>query len=721
MYNRCQWVNYTLPSKLPLSPHTGRAASTTNPEDWGTYQQAYDRDPHHIGFVLTKNDPYFFVDIDNCVEEDGSWSITAMMLFDMFKGCFIERSQSGNGAHIIGTMPVSIEHGCDNKDIGTQFYTHHRYVAMTWTEAQRDVSYCPSEDTYRSFITKWFPVSDPTIATGNGNGPVPEWQGPSDDDELIKMMLASRQSPVAEMQGKPSFWDLWSANKHNLAYKIPREQDPSEFDWSKADSALCSHLAFWTGKDHNRIVRLWGKSKLGDRDKFRKRGKYVFDTVSGACSAVKQVYHSHDGDQAISGKFMFGQDQAQHFEGCVLLKYLIPKVFMPDGGIIGPSAFSSRMGHCVFVMDDNVGKKTTRDAWEAFTKSEVYTPVMANDTCFRPDLPCGQIVEREGQRLVNSYNPPLLQCHPGDPGPFLDLITRMIPDERDRTILLSYMAAAVQHKGAKFRWAPVIQGVEGNGKSIISEFFAYCFGERYVSNINTDSVKSSFNDWLADKLLIYGDEMNRDKDVDIITRLKAFITDRRVSIHIKGVSRVMRDNTANFIFCMNSKDVLKKHRNDRRLTIFYTAQQSYEDIVQAGMDGQYFYNLVAWRENGGYGIVHHFLKHYHIPDEFNPAKGCNRAPDTTSTAEAMELSLSPAESAIKEFLSDEEYCIYGDDRKIQARMFYCLYKDWCRFNEVRPVSNRKFGLEAKKYIQKIHVETGTLYIGIGTDRLIPPM
>ena len=61
----------------------------------------------------------------------------------------------------------------------------------------------------------------------------------------------------------------------------------------------------------------------------------------------------------------------------------------------------------------------------------------AASTCFRPELAPGAIVREEGFDLVNAYVPVETLTLDGDPAPFLDLLARMLPDARDRAILLS--------------------------------------------------------------------------------------------------------------------------------------------------------------------------------------------------------------------------------------------------------------------------------------------
>jgi hypothetical protein len=69
------------------------------------------------------------------------------------------------------------------------------------------------------------------------------------------------------------------------------------------------------------------------------------------------------------------------------------------------------------------------------------------------------------------------------------------------------------------------------------------------------------------------------------------------------------------------------------------------------MDGRYFSELYDWLKGDGYAIVSEYLYTYPIPDEFNPAKNCQRAPITSSTDEAIAESLGSIEQEILETIA----------------------------------------------------------------------
>jgi len=106
------------PVKLPVDYRTGSVADAHDPAIWTDSTTAVNMaammgDGYGVGFVLTANDPFFFVDLDNCLGDDGAWSPVAVDIMGRLPDAAIEVSQSGRGLHIIaqGAAP---EHACKN-------------------------------------------------------------------------------------------------------------------------------------------------------------------------------------------------------------------------------------------------------------------------------------------------------------------------------------------------------------------------------------------------------------------------------------------------------------------------------------------------------------------------------------------------------------------------------------------------------------------------------
>jgi hypothetical protein len=347
-------------------------------------------------------------------------------------------------------------------------------------------------------------------------------------------------------------------------------------------------------------------------------------------------------------QYMPAAMQLEHFRGCVYVQDT-HRILTPTGDRLRPDQFNATKGGYIFQIDD-AGTKDTRKAFDAFTESQVVRFPKAHGTIFDPLMPPGAIVEREGRLLVNSYVPIATPSTPGDAGPFLGLLEKVLPVKGDRDILLAYMAACVQHKGVKFQWAPLLQGTEGNGKTAFSRCVMKAIGGRYSHCPKAMDLDNKFNGWLVDKLFIavediYVPENRR----ELLETLKPMITGGDgIEIQLKGVDQVTVDICANFILNSNHKDALKKTENDRRFAVFYTAQQTAADLARDGMGGDYFPKLYDWLKSGGYAIVTHLLETHAIPEELNPAGACHRAPRTSSTAEAVGTSRGGIEQEIQE-------------------------------------------------------------------------
>lgn len=657
--------------KVPINPATGRNIDPHDPSNWLTAaaatQLAQSGQASGVGFVFTPADPFFFFDLDDALQADGQWSPLAQYMCQVFAGCFIEVSYSGRGLHIFGAGNPPA-HACKNTPLKLELYTHSRFVALTCNGHGNPGQ--PMQPQLEWLATNYFPPSATAEVTEWTDGPCDEWRGPEDDDALIEKMLSSRGSAGSAFSNRATVVDLWNAEADVLANCYPPQRDGADFDHSSADAALCQHLAFWTGKDCERMDRLFRLSGLY-REKWE-RADYRQNTILHATGHCSQVYGSRQAaeqhpappESAVSSGPVLATDpgglrsgtqflsvirQQEHFAGCVYIRDA-HRIWTPDGSLLKSEQFKATYGGFDFALDMN-NEKTTKSAWEAFTESRGYHFPKVHAACFRPELPSGQLIEEEGQALVNTYVPIITRSLPGDPTPFLRQIALMLPDPTDQYILLSYMAGVVQYPGKKFMWAPLIQGVKGNGKSLLGKVLTYCVGSRYTEKPDPNDISNKFNAWLLGKLLIIIDELYMGDRRDMENSLKRLITEDRMGIQGKGDNQATGDNRANFMLNTNYKAAIRVDDDERRYAVFYTAQQERAHLDRDGMGGGYFPWLVSWLEADGYAIVNHYLRNFPIPDEYNPAL-LSRAPRTSSTQDAITASLGTIEQELLEAIGE---------------------------------------------------------------------
>lgn len=627
-------------------------------------------DGYGVGFFVTHDDPFFFIDIDNCLQSDGQWSPVAVDLCNRLPGAAVEISQSGKGLHIFGTYTRAPAHSCKNATYNIEMYTGRRFAALTGDGASGDAGTDCTAALAETAGT-YFPAGEAVTPTEWSDGPDPDWSGPADDDVLIQKMLAGK-SAANVFGSKASLKDLWEGNEVALSLSYPSLNEVDPYDRSSADAALAQHLAWWTGKDHERIHRLMMRSALV-RDKWTKHKAYLRDmTITRAVSMQTGVYHGKsdsvtqqepskpvviieatvDSKLTVGNQFLTPTQLQEYFKDCVYIQDR-HRMLTASGAIIPPDQFKATMGGYEFAMDNENGR-TTRNAWEAFVENQAVRFPKVSTTCFRPLLPPRVVINEENQTMVNTHIPIITKRTVGDASPFLRHMDNLFPDVTDLEIIMTYMSSLVQNPGIKFQWCPMIQGCQGNGKSLLATVLTHAVGRRFTHKPSAANLGNPFNGWVLEKKLIIIEEIFTSHKRELGEWCKPLITDDRVEVQPKGVDQFTADNMSNWITFTNHKDAIIITIDDRRYAPFFTPHQSNADIIAAGMGGDYFPKIYHWlKYEQGLEIVNEFLHTRSLSVEYDPAGACQRAPRTTSLGDAVDLSVGGIEQEILEAISQD--------------------------------------------------------------------
>lgn len=136
-----QWVVWKLEkrkgktTKIPYRARDGRAASSTDPLDWCSFDEALEGrerlDMDGVGFVFTEDDPYCGVDLDHCVDDSGEIDKDALAVVESL-GTYAEVSPSGTGVHCIFRGSVKGRNRVKGDWGGNlEAYHHGRYFTFT--------------------------------------------------------------------------------------------------------------------------------------------------------------------------------------------------------------------------------------------------------------------------------------------------------------------------------------------------------------------------------------------------------------------------------------------------------------------------------------------------------------------------------------------------------------------------------------------------------------
>ena len=230
--------------KIPINPHTGRAASVTNPKTWADFDTALrvciKLGLDGIGFVFTPSDHFVGIDLDNAIDPqtgkiDG-WPEELIDIFDSYS----EYSPSRTGVHII------IEGVIDRPGVRTEsieIYASGRFFTFTGNHLPGTplrIKYREQEilDLYKSIIA--------SRGSEEIKHPIQEdnWTNisNSDDEILPKAMSAANGAKFEKL-----FSGDWRGDYYSQ---------------SEGDLALCNMLAYWTGYQADRIDALFRTSGL---------------------------------------------------------------------------------------------------------------------------------------------------------------------------------------------------------------------------------------------------------------------------------------------------------------------------------------------------------------------------------------------------------------------------------------------------------------------------
>lgn len=247
-----QWVVWRLedqggpkPTKVPYCPHViGAKAAIDKPGTWGSFEdamRAFDTGNFSgIGFVLTEDDPYAFIDLDDTKGDQEAFA-RQQRIFSEFPS-YAERSPSGTGLHII--CKGKVDRG--RKRASIEVYSSLRYMTMTG-DVYRDA---PIVDCQETLTLLWHQMGGPaTIHQYGGNAEQKE-----DDGTIIGRALSAINGDKFRqlLEGN---WDALYASQ------------------SEADFAFVDIVAFYT-QNREQIARIFRASPLGARDK-AKRNDYV--------------------------------------------------------------------------------------------------------------------------------------------------------------------------------------------------------------------------------------------------------------------------------------------------------------------------------------------------------------------------------------------------------------------------------------------------------------
>lgn len=237
------------------------------------------------------------------------------------------------------------------------------------------------------------------------------------------------------------------------------------------------------------------------------------------------------------------------------------------------------------------------------------------------------IVDIGGSKVLNIFNPNTVPTAAEEYTKngllYIERIKKHIRficgSDNDSQILTEYFAHMVQFPGKKILWSPVIQSIQGVGKSFFGEMMRAVLGNVNVGVVSSNEVVSNFNGWATNVQLNILEEIrikghNR---YDAVNALKPLITDSFIQINEKGVKPYMTHNLVNYMCFTNHRDAIPMDDDDRRWWVIFVAIKNITDLHRHVGESKetYFRNLFNNLLDNA-GEVRKWLLSYNISDKF---------------------------------------------------------------------------------------------------------
>lgn len=294
--------------KLNKTPYSagGYKANTTDPKTWSHFQEigniykANGKGYSGIGFVFSKEAGIVGIDFDGCIDEYGKIKEDIQRWVDKFPGCYIEKSQSGEGLHIICKGHIPGERR-KNPKLNIEIYEEGRYFAITGNvidDSHTGIIDC--QEAINDFYKAIFPPEEkkqPQFSYTPGNGST---------DDIISLCSKAK-------------------NGHKFMSLFRGDWKSYYQSQSEGDMALCNMIAFYT-QDMGQIDSIFRQSGLMRNKWDEKHGEDTYGnmTIRKALSGLREVYHP-PGLRTRPSKLVPGMEEALAVE----TPPLPPE---PDGG-----------------------------------------------------------------------------------------------------------------------------------------------------------------------------------------------------------------------------------------------------------------------------------------------------------------------------------------------------------------------------------------------------
>lgn len=665
-------------NKMPFQVN-GRAAKSTDPSTWNSFAKvraAYiDGGFDGIGLTFDGSGDIHGIDVDDCIV-DGELNEHAQDLLDRVQG-YAETSPSGTGIKLFTRTNLTSSQSTK----GYEVYTDGRYFTVTGHVLNAHNDLADEVQDLDWFVTKHFgaaqaPAQD---ALALYKPPLPDWDLARVVDHLLPHLspncgygewIQIGQALYHQGSGDTTWldaWDEWS--KAGDSY----EEDVCLGKWDSFSTQRSKGFGPVTlASLIKKVGDIKAEAKKARFDEWRQKIEDAADAqvlLTNVCPGIQKDYDLDKLGRDVLAQLLKVRFKALQYPLMLPdIKRLIKIKASGDGpswlhdwvfithedkffnvatkrkvSVTGfNSMFNRELGNGID--DSPKASAFALDMWK------IPTP---DKTIYLPAAP--ELFDLNGMPCANSYDPNSVPDIPASlsAGDLQAIETvkghlRMLLVEPGAVdVMLSWMAHNVQKPGVKIRWAPLIKGIEGDGKTVLGKLMSAVMGMVNVGTVSPTVLSTPYTGWAEGRCVNVLEEIrmvghNRH---DVLNMIKPYITNDHVTIHPKGINEYVAPNTINYMAFTNHQDALPLEETDRRWWVQFSPFNDQAALKEVA-DAEYFNKLHTAIEQHGGGL-RRWLLEMPIPASFEPN---GQAPYSSAKAKMVSLSMSDDEMAAREVI-----------------------------------------------------------------------
>lgn len=296
---------------------------------------------------------------------------------------------------------------------------------------------------------------------------------------------------------------------------------------------------------------------------------------------------------------------------------------------------------CISTEDRALGVATP-DAQASKKALNVYNIPTVYSTVYLPGYP--RILEVLGRTRANTYDETSIPVskEPREPEEFeaIRLVEQHLrmtfPDERERSLVLDYLAYNVQFPSEKIAWALLMVGAEGVGKTWFLKFMQCMLGPQNVAPLSASALQENFNGWAEGSKMLFIEELrlHGSNRFEILDKLKEPVGNEDITIRRMNRDRYVIPNVTNYGAFTNYWDAVPLKKNNRRYLVVATSLQSDEDVLAFNAKYPDYFDNLFEATYAHSAVLRGWLMTHKLSHWFQPKKP---APETAARRKMADL------------------------------------------------------------------------------------